>query len=125
MLWKDKKVIEVGHKYGKWTIIENYQKDYISPSGRKRHKWIVQCECGFTKVLTDGALTGPRGSKQCRKCATRQRSFCEDYEGIKSTFWYTVVKGATNRGHELKVDQKYVWELFSNKIKNAHLPELN
>ena len=58
------KDIQVGDKYGKWTIIEKTIKYH------KRSFWKCQCECGTIKEVDETTLKNGK-SKGCQKCATR------------------------------------------------------
>jgi len=60
---KKTRVLDIGGKVGKWTIIKK-EKDIL----HKKSMYLCKCECGRTaKVLVNNLATGR--SKQCRSCS--------------------------------------------------------
>lgn len=64
---KRKKMAE-GDTFGGWTLLK-ISEPYISPSGKKHHRWLCECECGTKKIVSAGDIS--RGGSM--SCGCRRR----------------------------------------------------
>lgn len=102
-----------GQKFGRLTVVKQVE-DYIEPkSGRHRHRWLCECECGNQIEINGNALTKRNGTKSCG-CFAR-----ENMSRIKSkpnkwdldSFDYGV--GYTSKNQEFWFDKENY-----DKVKN-------
>lgn len=77
-------------------IVLNREADYVAPSGNRRPKWKVQCDCGRTKVVRASHLI----SGSTTSCGCNGRTYSvkvgETYNG------FTVVALPSLKGHGYK-----------------------
>ena len=62
------KHVEIGDKYGKLTVIEKSNNDYITSFGYHIPKYICKCECGNYTEILEYSLTNNR-TKSCGHCS--------------------------------------------------------
>ena len=48
----------------------------------------------------------------------------EEYEGISSTFWWIFIESAKSRNIEVKIDIKFLWNLYLKQDKKCALSGL-
>lgn len=58
--------VSKGNKYNNLTVLNVLDDFHIEPSGKKRKKVLVKCECGFQFEMIALHLT--RGGQKCSKC---------------------------------------------------------
>jgi hypothetical protein len=60
-----------GRHFGQWTVIEDSGKRLKGSCGNSRVRWLCQCSCGETALITTRGLTSGR-STRCNRCAGRK-----------------------------------------------------
>ncbi len=67
--WKagrKRKLLEIGSKWGKWTVLENHHADK-----RGQSACLCRCACGTEKIITNGNLKNCI-TQQCFNCAKKR-----------------------------------------------------
>lgn len=99
-----------GEKFGLLTVIGRGE-DYVCPSGKRRLRWLCQCECGNTKSIQPGTLLAGKakscGCEQKKLAAQHMKTVTEklkaDIEGER--FGRLVAVSRTDR----KRNGSYLW----------------
>ena len=80
------KEIKKGDKFGNWTVIQQID------SQEKRKHYIVQCNCGFIKVLK-GIRLRFGDSTKCRQCGSTKHNmaYSNTYQ-----IWESMIQRCTN-----------------------------
>lgn len=97
-----------GKTFGKLTVIERGE-DQINPSGRKRVRWLCQCECGNTVLVAGESLrAGQSNSCGCgRGEANKKNAAIKDNECLGKAFVdLTVLRRVENRGTNVAYECK-------------------
>lgn len=83
-----------GQKYGKLTVLERVE-NYVSPKGRARAKWKVQCDCGNIFESTTSNIRS--GKNQCWECARKATGEKKRKNIEGQTFGYLTVLSIDRR----------------------------
>lgn len=83
------KSIIPGQKFGKWTVIQ------FVPMEEKRKHYLVQCQCGFQRILK-GIRLRFGDSTKCRTCGSTKHNMARS-----STYavWECIIQRTTNPKH--------------------------
>lgn len=114
-----------GRTFGKLTVKERAE-DYLSSSGRRRSRWLCNCECGNTAiVLSENLISGRSTSCGCYKADINRKKFGTHLEshgklygvwcGMKSRCYNpnsTYFKRYGGRGIEMHDDWKDNYQSF-------------
>lgn len=109
--------IKSGEKYGKLTIIKEVEP-HIRPSGHKRRKFLVQCDCGSDpfEVRLDNLRTGKASSCGCvakEKASETTRKINDK----KSNLFLIHVPSNTVIGYTTKMEKFYFDREDLEKVK--------
>ena len=118
------KIDLTGNCFGKLTVLEK-ANDYISPKGKKSHRWNCKCECGIIKTIAQSSLMyGSSTSCGCSKYESKTK------HGMYGTKLYNIWSGMKQRCN-YKKEKRYKdyggrgitycseWEEFENFAKWA------
>jgi len=116
----------IGKTFGELTCIKEL------PKPTKKYLacyYLFKCSCGNEHKAAGSDVTTGR-VKYCKECNKINRSgenstFWKGYGQIHGGWWYRhIIKGANNRGIEVKIDIKYGWDLFLKQEKYCKLTGL-
>lgn len=62
-----------GRKFGRLTVVGRGE-DYINPKGKRRPRWICQCECGGTSLTQTPALKNGKATS----CGCKRRELAQE-----------------------------------------------
>lgn len=80
--------VEVGKRFGRLTTLERVD-DAVSANGRRRSRWLCQCDCGNKKIVFAENLTG--GKTESCGCLQKERaSFTNASHGDTDSKLYNV-----------------------------------
>ena len=106
-----KLTLEIGKKFGKWTIISD--ETFI------RHNithWKCQCECGIEQfVPLNNLMNG--SSTQCRACASKEGGLKrrKGYEDISGNHWAQLKAQAKRKNLDFDIRIEEAWEIYKNQ----------
>lgn len=87
-----RKVVTIGQKYGRWTVIGDYIKNI-----KGERKWLCRCDCGIERYVLERGLK--HGSSKSCGCLTREKvKKARSYDLTGQTFGeLTVLHRVTGR----------------------------
>lgn len=98
-----KRIIKVGDRFGKLTIIKEVEPN-ITPCGTKQRKFLCKCECGNEVVRTMAALRDPYADCGCKKRYIKGKE--RTYKGrVIKSFLFTTFEGIKKRCYDEKFRQ--------------------
>jgi hypothetical protein len=80
--------------------------------------WECTCECGNSYITTGYYLTqGRKKSCGCRNSRSYGKSNhrWSGYENISGAYWHRIKKGSAQRGIDLQVSIRDIWEVFEEQ----------
>jgi len=112
--------INVGDKFGKWTVIS----EPIKGIRVNNVVYKCQCECGHLSYLSSYELRSGK-STQCMECGHKQAHVKHSSEynigDLTQTKYCKIRKGALARNIEFNVSMNYLWELYLLQDKKCVL----
>lgn len=111
------KIIDrTGQKYGEWEVL-NF-------AGLNKHgeaMWLCRCSCGIEKSVVGNSLKCGL-SRKCVPCSQKPRDYKERLPDI---IWKRILRGASRRNIEFKVNREYCLKLFDSQKEKCALTGLD
>ena len=111
-------------RFGKLVAIKFVEKSNRSEKNRHKSKafWLCNCDCGKSLVTNTSSLT--KGLTKSCGCLRKDISY-RGFEDLSGSYINRIKKGATSRGLDYNVSDKYLWDLFVNQNKKCKLSGLS
>jgi hypothetical protein len=120
-----------GQKFKKLTVLKLYGRRRTK-GGQIKIRWLCRCDCGNKKVVDAGKLKSGhyigcgcsigKTTKHRKGKESKGWSGCGDISG---SIWCRIKHNAKNNDHELKIDLKYIWDLFLKQNRKCALSGLS
>lgn len=96
---------------------------YLGKDEHSHVLFLCACDCGKTKqVLGNSLING--NTKSCG-CSSRKRGkehkLYAGYEEIRAEYWGRVIRGAKDRGIEVKITIEEAWDIFLKQNRKCAL----
>ena len=109
---------KTGEKFNKWTFIEEVING-------KKVLWNCKCDCGNIKRINYYCvLKGSSKSCGCYHSEKMKEINWTGYGEISGSFWSIFTSSAEKRKIEVKIDKKYLWDLFVKQKEKCALSNL-
>ena len=110
----------IGKRFGKLTVIEKDEKDYIAPKSKNKYiRWICKCDCGNSVSIMGGSLMAKKTTK-CKECHYKSRRL----NGYISNRHFDRIRLRAKKRNiyfDPKIDKKYLWDLFLKQNRKCAL----
>jgi len=97
------------------TIIKEVSKN-------QRRMYLVRCDCGKEEVKRKDHVTTER-TTMCKSCSAKRTASKypppvnrTGYEGLSGTHYLSIKSGASRRGIEFSLSEKFLWELYKQQL---------
>ena len=115
----------IGKKFGKWTVLEQFEDRY--PSGNKKYMTKCKCDCGVTKPVIQLSLKNGR-SKSCgcdkdfyKRMQGKNSNLFKGHGDISAKFWGTTKRKAERRNIDFSISIEEAWEIFLSQDRKCKL----